>query len=267
MSCQKRRSRWHRRLVGPLEWAVFVSARIIVAPLPVAVTSAIFGWVTQAFGRLSRRHLLADQQLAYAMPELTSEKRHAILSEMWNNLGRTIGEYAKLKDLVPGEARVTIEGAHHIIDQCASSRPILVFSAHFGHWELVTSAACVLGLTPLNLVYRPINNTQLEQGVRRLQAAQGVRGIRKGSQGARSLLLAVAAGENALMLVDQKMNNGIAVPFFGHVAMTAPALAKLAYRYHATILPMRAERLRIRGKLACCFRIVIEPPFSPCEGW
>ena len=35
---------------------------------------------------------------------------------------------------------------------------------------------------------------------------------------------------HAAMLVDQKMNDGIAVPFFGREAMTAPALAMLAIR-------------------------------------
>ena len=39
------------------------------------------------------------------------------------------------------------------------------------------------------------------------------------------------------MLVDQKMNDGIAVPFFGVPAMTAPAIAQLALRYDLPILP------------------------------
>ena len=45
------------------------------------------------------------------------------------------------------------------------------------------------------------------------------------------------------MLVDQKMNDGIPVPFFGRDAMTAPALARLALRYKCRVIPARAERL------------------------
>ena len=45
------------------------------------------------------------------------------------------------------------------------------------------------------------------------------------------------------MLVDQKMNDGIAVPFFGRDAMTAPALARLARRFDCIVVPARVERL------------------------
>ena len=45
------------------------------------------------------------------------------------------------------------------------------------------------------------------------------------------------------MLTDQKMNDGIPVPFFGRPAMTAPALAVLALRFDCVVLPARVERL------------------------
>jgi KDO2-lipid IV(A) lauroyltransferase len=39
------------------------------------------------------------------------------------------------------------------------------------------------------------------------------------------------------------MNDGIAVPFFGRDAMTAPALARLALRFRCPTVPVRLERL------------------------
>ncbi len=45
------------------------------------------------------------------------------------------------------------------------------------------------------------------------------------------------------MLIDQKMNDGIPIPFFGHDAMTAPAVAQLALKFRCPVLPTRAERL------------------------
>lgn len=44
-------------------------------------------------------------------------------------------------------------------------------------------------------------------------------------------------------MVDQKLNNGIAVPFFGRDAMTAPALAQFALKYDCPVIPVRVERL------------------------
>ena len=66
----------------------------------------------------------------------------------------------------------------------------------------------------------------------------------KGSDGARGLLRALKKGANVAMLVDQKMNDGISVPFLGQNAMTAPALAELALRYKCPIVPARVERLQ-----------------------
>jgi Kdo2-lipid IVA lauroyltransferase/acyltransferase len=57
------------------------------------------------------------------------------------------------------------------------------------------------------------------------------------------------------MLVDQKMNDGIPVPFFGRDAMTAPALAVLALRYDCAVVPIRM--LRTKG---AHFRMISEPP-------
>jgi len=55
--------------------------------------------------------------------------------------------------------------------------------------------------------------------------------------------------------VDQKLNEGIPVPFFGRPAMTAPTLAVLALRYRCDVLPVRVER-----RDGARFRLTIYPP-------
>jgi KDO2-lipid IV(A) lauroyltransferase len=57
------------------------------------------------------------------------------------------------------------------------------------------------------------------------------------------------------MLVDQKLNDGIPVPFFGRDAMTAPALAILALRFDCSVVPIRMVRLN-----GARFRMISEPP-------
>jgi KDO2-lipid IV(A) lauroyltransferase len=59
------------------------------------------------------------------------------------------------------------------------------------------------------------------------------------------------------MLIDQKMNDGIAVPFFGRNAMTAPAIAQLAYRHRCAVVPAVVERLE-----GTRFRLTISPPLE-----
>ena len=59
------------------------------------------------------------------------------------------------------------------------------------------------------------------------------------------------------MLVDQKMNDGISVPFLGREAMTAPALAELALKKNCPIVPARVERLK-----GAHFRVTFYPPLE-----
>jgi KDO2-lipid IV(A) lauroyltransferase len=59
------------------------------------------------------------------------------------------------------------------------------------------------------------------------------------------------------MLVDQKQNDGIAVPFFNRDAMTAPAVARLGYRFGCPIIPVRFERL-IGARFRCTVMSPIE---------
>ena len=81
--------------------------------------------------------------------------------------------------------------------------------------------------------------------------------IPKGPKGAKMALKALSQGGNLGMLVDQKMNDGIAIPFFGHDAMTAPALAQFALKYNCPIVPIRSERLN-----GLKFRVTCYPPLQ-----
>ena len=79
--------------------------------------------------------------------------------------------------------------------------------------------------------------------------------IPKGAIAARRAIAALRRGTNLGLLADQKMNDGIPVPFFGRLAMTAPALAILALRFDCDVLPLRVERLN-----GARFRVTVFPP-------
>jgi KDO2-lipid IV(A) lauroyltransferase len=59
------------------------------------------------------------------------------------------------------------------------------------------------------------------------------------------------------MLVDQKLNSGIEVPFFGRPAMTAPAIAQLALKYDLPLVPAGIRRTN-----GANFEVIIHPPLE-----
>ena len=57
--------------------------------------------------------------------------------------------------------------------------------------------------------------------------------------------------------MDQKLNDGIPVPFFGRDAMTAPAAAQLSLRYDFPLIPTSLRRVK-----GCHFKMKIYPPLQ-----
>jgi nucleoid DNA-binding protein len=103
-------------------------------------------------------------------------------------------------------------------------------------------------------IYRAGNNPLLDRMIARFRGDAGEL-IPKGTVAARRAIAALRQGTHLTLLADQKMNDGIPVPFFGRPAMTAPALAVLALRFDCDVLPARVERLD-----GARFRLTVFPP-------
>jgi Kdo2-lipid IVA lauroyltransferase/acyltransferase len=185
----------------------------------------------------------------------------ATIREMWDNLGRVAAEMPHLQrikvfdtDPVSGPRRVEVIGLEHLDAARDGDKPVIFFTAHIGNWEIAPLLSSRRGL-PLHVVYRSANNPWADKLFLsgRREVVSGL--IPKGAEGARLTLKALQAGEALGMLVDQKMNDGIAVPFMGREAMTAPALAQLALKFDCVVLPAWVERVG-----GAYFRLTIEPP-------
>jgi len=204
---------------------------------------------------------VADDNLRRALPDLDAAARASIIRGVWDNLGRTAAELPHLAgfrrtDTGPGWE---IEGEAQVAGLHASGGQALFFSGHFGNWELILPVAASLGLAVAG-VYRSASNAAVDrliQSLREPALGRGVAMFPKGAQGARAALLHLRAGGSLGLLVDQKMNDGIAVPFFGRDAMTAPALAQFAQHFSVPILPVRVVRIG-----PARFRLVCDPPLS-----
>lgn len=226
--------------------------------LPFNAASAVGGWIARSIGprlAVSRR---AVRNLERAFPEKEPSEIAAIVSGMWENLGRLSGEYPHLSnvDVYAPDGPVEIVGTEFVDQLRDDGKPGIFFSAHIANWEIVSLGATQRGL-PLDRVYRAANNPLVEWLFRQGRSAVDGALIPKGPKGARQLLKSLKDGNHLGLLVDQKMNDGIPVPFFGRDAMTAPALAELALRFDCPVVPARVERLN-----GPRFRLVVEEPLK-----
>ena len=204
--------------------------------LPLDTASAIGGLMGRSIGPFLSANTIAKNNLAMIFPDKTRAEKQYILRHMWDNLGRVAAELPHL----PGKKlfhRINIVGVENI----PKNTPCIFFSGHLGNWELTYPIAHIHGV-PVTLIYREANNPYVEKMISAIRATQSHNLIAKGPQNAIKLVRALKRKESMAMLVDQKMNDGIEVPFFGRPAMTAPALAEFALRYNLPLIPARILR-------------------------
>lgn len=220
-----------------------------------------------AFGGFLGRNLFyrtsvstrARNNLRAAYPEKSDAEIEAILVEMWDNLGRTIAEYAHLEKLSMLGPNPRIETVNiGIADTaCKTGKGVLFVSGHFANWELMPFAATQYGIEG-GEVYRPLNNPYIDHWLVEQRRKNGPKDqIAKGAQGTRRIFTLLRGGKAILLLVDQKTNEGVPAPFFGRDAMTTPAPAALALKLGSIILPASLERLN-----GSRFRMTVHPPLE-----
>ncbi len=214
-------------------------------PLGIERASAIAGGFTRRVGPLlrgiSRR---AEENLRLAFPDWDEEKISRTTREVWENLGRTAAEFAFLKKLKPFQdgGRVEVTGEKKLREIAAGAGPVIFVSGHFANWEVLSIVAHSAGID-LAVVYRAANNPLVDELIIKRRAEVTTRWqIPKDKRGARALVETLKGGRSIAMLVDQKLNEGISVPFLGREAMTAQAAARLSLRFNAPVIPASVER-------------------------
>jgi KDO2-lipid IV(A) lauroyltransferase len=248
----------HRYLWHPIQAAAAIVTYTVFQLLPIDVASAIGGWLARTFGPFLPVSKRAVRNLNSAYPEKTPAEIKAIVRAMWDNLGRVAAEYPHLKeiDVYDPNGRVETTGGQYVDLLREDGHAGIFFSGHIANWELVSLGATQRGV-PLDRVYREANNRLVEWLYKRGRAAVEGALIPKGAAGARQLLKSLKGGKHLGMLVDQKMNDGIPIPFFGRDVMTAPALAELALRFDCPVVPARVTRLK-----GARFKLTILPPLK-----
>lgn len=219
--------------------------------LPLDVASWVGSLIGRYGARFHKTSKIADKNLIRFMPELSAAERKELIIGMWDNWGRTAAEYPHIARSKM-RMRVKIQDGDGCFDEIvASDKGSVIVGAHVANLEMASVACVARGVVPV-VIYRRSNNPYTDKILchARLKLAKAM--FAKGKEGATQLVRALRDGETAGILVDQKMNNGIPVPFFGEDAMTAPAVATIALRYD---LPIYAATVVREGGAHFTFKI------------
>jgi KDO2-lipid IV(A) lauroyltransferase len=236
---------------------LIVVVRAMPGPL-VDRAGALLGRAVCAFDRTHRR--VAERNVAAAFPGRPAAERRTIVRGAFEHFGRLLMELLKFSTLSPESmlARVEFEGEEHVRAAHAQGRGVLFVTGHFGYWEL-QAMVHALRLRPMAVVARALDNPPLNALLERIRTRTGNSVIyRQGTL--RRILRTLQAGDGVGVLIDQHIitRDAIYVDFFNRPAATTAAVAMLALRTGAPVVPLFA--LPLGGGR---YRMVYEHPVVP----
>ena len=223
---------------------VFMPAAILLGLLRILPRGAVralgsgLGRLTFTFDRSHRS--LAEANLRTAFGEsLSSQEIREIVRRAFRHFGSAFFDLFHLAWLPPRKrARfLQIKGGDHLQKAAESGRGVLIFTAHFGLWEI--AQALINPIVPMHVVARPLDNPFLERQLLRLRARLGSKVISKFSAG-RGILRALNHKQAVGILIDQnvQIHEAVFVDFFGKPAATTPSLALFHIRTGAPLIPL-----------------------------
>lgn len=207
--------------------------------LPLEKASDLGGWILSRLGPKIGVSKVALKNISLAFPDKNEEEKQKILFGMWDNLGRVIAEYPHLHRIM---RKIEVHGQEHLGAARDSEKPALFFAGHLANWEINAVTAKMAGL-PLYLIYRAPNNPWVDSLLCHARNSGAAGHIKKGREGAREIFSLLRKNQSVGFLMDQKLNEGMPIPFFGHDAMTASAIAQFALKFGCPVYPTRVERI------------------------
>ena len=245
-----------------LEYALVRGVSAFVRLLPMTSARACGNLLGAAAFRLDRFHRrIALENLAHAFPTKPPAERRALARAMFGHFGSLLLELIKFGTLSETEMldRVEFDGIERAWHAHERGRGVLFFTGHFGYWEIhaITHA---LRSRPIGVLARPLDNPRLHAMLERIRTRTGNSVIYR--QGAiRKVIRELAENRGVAILIDQHLHtpDAVYVDYFRRPAATTSALAALALRTGAPVIPVFALPLP-HGRYRLIYEHPVEPP-------
>jgi KDO2-lipid IV(A) lauroyltransferase len=236
-----------------LEYILVRSWLWLMDCLPLKISTNMAARFFQIVGMRLKVSKIAKSNLQKSFPDLSKQEIEKIILQVWDNFGRTAAETSPIMKLPQHKfnSHIKITGLENLLK--FKGKAALIYTAHLANWEFIAKALLPYDLK-FGAIFRRANNRLVDKLIDDIRHNIDIHMIPKGKAGAKELLKALKNNEQIVMLVDQKMNDGIKIPFLGRDAMTAPAIATLAIRYDCPIIPIQVIRLRDSN-----FEMIIHP--------
>ena len=246
----------------PVEVALVRAVTAVVSRLSMSAVRSC----GHAFGRLmfwldGFHRRIALENLAHAFPSRAVAERRALAKAMFAHFGGLVFELLKFGTLTREQmsALMDVEGLERIQAAHAKGKGVFYVTGHFGYWEMQAITHPFHSPT-IAVMARPLDNPRLHELLERLRTMTGNRVLYR--QGAlRRVLRELTDNNGVAMLIDQHLHTpeAVRVDYFGRPAATTSAVAALALRTGAAVIPVFALPLP-GGRYRFVYEHPVEPP-------
>lgn len=233
----------------------------VIRVLPARLLSSAGSLLGLTVYLLDAKHRrVAADNVAAALPARSARERRRIVRQAFQHFGRLLFELLKFSTLSPAQmlARVEFEGEERVRAAHARGQGVIFVTGHFGYWEL-QALVHALRFPAMAVMARPLDNPALHDRLEEIRTRTG-NGVIYRQGGVRKVLRRLQAGESVGVLIDQHIlgSDAVSVQFFNRPAATTSAVAALALRTGAAVVPLFA--LPLGGGR---YRMVYEPAVPP----
>lgn len=193
------------------------------------------------FYYLDKRHrlvALSNLKIAFGTESSPFELKR-IARNSFRHFGEFMMDIIKFSHLKEGQKKslIEVEGEENLLDALRGGKGVLLFTAHYGTWEIAQFHVSRIGR--LSVIAREMDNRLLEKELLKLRKGFGANVIYK-HQATKQILKSLRANEMVAFLIDQNVqrHQAVFVDFFDKKAATTPSLAAFYLKTRSPLVPI-----------------------------
>jgi KDO2-lipid IV(A) lauroyltransferase len=231
---------------------------LVTRVIPISVVSLYCAYLFLFVGRRLKANKVAHDNLTMIYPDLSQKEKNKIVEGVWKNLGHNFAEFEYFSRCSKENFlnHVKISGLEYVLDLAKQNKPMIIFAAHFSNWEVIAAFLSIFKIKT-NMIYRKTNNETLNDFIVETRSSDFFIMNEKGKRGATNVIKGIKNNISVASFVDQKLNEGISVPFMGKKANTPPLIAQISIKHDLPLIGIYVKRT---GNLQ--YDLIIEPPLK-----
>ncbi len=225
-----------------LQAIVIYTLFLVIKFIGLSASRKLFAKFFNIIGPIIKSKNTINSNLEKLFGNYSEDKKKEIILKMWSSYGKLFVEYIFLFKFRKGNFHISVKGENVLDEIKKIGKPVIFVSGHFANFELM-SMELTKRQVNLATIYRPLNNFFLNPFMEYLRKKYICKNqIKKGLTGVKHSIEYLRKNYSIALMIDQRVSEGVKLPFFEHKALTTTLPAQLALKHKYNIVPIYISR-------------------------